>query len=273
MIAEVKSNRKVSDKYYKMELRCSGLTAEVKPGQFFMMRVREGYEPYLRRPFSFCGVTHRGRCAWVSVLYKIVGQGTQMMAEIETGEKVDILAPLGNGFVIPSGMKTALMVAGGIGLPPLLFLAEEMDRSVKNKPEIIFFYGGQKKNDIVDRDRVRKSSSELKICTEDGSMGAKGLVTQPLERYLQQREKSPWNRTDTVIFSCGPKGMLKAVSSLARRYGLSCQLSLESYMACGFGACLGCVVNVASKEGSGMARERVCKEGPIFDAERILWDE
>jgi dihydroorotate dehydrogenase electron transfer subunit len=272
MIAEIISNRNVSEKYYEMELRCPELTAEVKPGQFLMLRVREGYDPYLRRPFSFYRVTRRKGILLASVLYKVVGHGTHMMSEIEKGEKVDILGPLGNEFRVPPGMKSGLLVAGGIGLPPVLFLAEEIRRRFKGRREIIFFYGGQSKTDIVDLDRVQKSSTEAKICTEDGSLGSRMLVTEPLEEYLRAEEKTKAERGSTVIFACGPKGMLKAVSSMAKRYDVPCQLSLESYMACGFGACLGCVVNVHSGGGDGIAHERVCKEGPIFDGERIIWD-
>ena len=273
MIAEILSNRNVSGKYYEMELRCPELTVEVKPGQFYMLRVREGHDPYLRRPFSVYRVGHRKGTPIASLLYKVVGQGTQMMSEIEKGEKIDMMGPLGNGFGIPSRMKTALLVAGGIGLPPILFLAESMRRRFKGRREIIFFYGGQSKVDIVDLDRIQKSSTEVKICTEDGTLGSRMLVTEPLEEYLQPGEKTKAERESVMIFACGPKGMLKAVSSIAKRYAVPCQLSLESYMACGFGACLGCVVRVHSKEGARIAHERVCKEGPIFDSERIIWDE
>jgi dihydroorotate dehydrogenase electron transfer subunit len=273
MIAQVISNRNISGKYYEMELRCPELTVEIKPGQFFMLRVREGYDPYLRRPFSVYRVNHRKGISVTGLLYKVVGQGTQIMSEIERGEKVDIMGPLGNGFEIPSRMKTALLVAGGIGLPPVLFLAEAMRRRFKGREEIIFFYGGQSQVDIVDLDRIQKSSTEVKICTEDGSMGSRMLVTEPLEEYLQSGAKTKTERESTMIFACGPKGMLKAVASIAKRYDVPCQMSLESYMACGFGACLGCVVRVRSKEHDGVAHERVCKEGPIFDAERIMWDE
>jgi dihydroorotate dehydrogenase electron transfer subunit len=273
MIAEILSNRNISGKYYEIELCCPELTVEVKPGQFFMLRVRDGYDPYLRRPFSVYRMGHRKGTPVASLLYKVVGYGTRMMSEIERGEKVDLMGPLGNGFGIPSRMKTALLVAGGIGLPPVLFLAEAMRRRLKGKREIIFFYGGQSKADIVGLDRIQKSSTEAKICTEDGSLGSRMLVTGPLEEYLQSGERTKAERESAMIFACGPKGMLKAVSSIAKRYDVSCQLSLESYMACGFGACLGCVVRVRSKERDGIAHERVCKEGPIFDAERIIWDE
>jgi dihydroorotate dehydrogenase electron transfer subunit len=256
-----------------MELRCSELVAEVKPGQFLMLRVREGYDPYLRMPFSFYRVARRKETAIISLLYKVVGQGTQMMSEIEKGETVDILGPLGNSFRIPAPMKRALLVAGGIGLPPILFLAETIKRRLRGKAEVHFFYGGQSQVDIVELDRIKKSSTVANVCTEDGCLGPKMLVTEPLEEYLRSGKSSFTDRESATIFACGPKGMLKAVSSMAKQYDVPCQLSLESYMACGFGACLGCVVRVRSKEGDGIAHERVCKEGPIFDGERILWDE
>lgn len=266
MIAEVLSNKEISENYYKMELRCPELVEGIIPGQFMMLRVRNGYEPYLRRPFSFYGIRSSSGFRIIEILYKIVGTGTKMMAGIKAKEKLDIIAPLGNGFLIPKDIKKIIIVSGGIGLAPLLFLAESIKRN--NKTDIIFLYGGQSIRDIIDIERIEKVSSDVRICTEDGSMGSKMLVTQLLVEYL---EKS-LGKASGMIFSCGPKAMLRIVSSIAERYDIPCQVSLESFMACGFGACLGCVVKVKEK-GNGIAYERVCKEGPVFDSKRIVWDE
>lgn len=275
MIVEILSNKKVSGQYYKMELRCPELTDEVKPGQFLMFRVREGYEPYLRRPFSFYGIKFFENQMLIEILYKVVGLGTRMMVDMKRGERIDLIAPLGNGFSLPSNIHTVVIVAGGIGSAPLLFFAEDINKKRKNGVETIFLYGGQGKTDIIDIDRIKDASSEVRICTEDGSMGSKMLVTELLEEYLREEGKGKYDRRSIGIFSCGPKPMLKIVSSIAKKYDILCQVSLESSMACGFGACLGCVVKVlqVQEKVTDIGYERVCKEGPIFDSERIVWDE
>jgi dihydroorotate dehydrogenase electron transfer subunit len=269
MKAEILSNQRVSDQYYKMELGCPELTDEIKPGQFLMLKVKPGYEPYLRRPFSFYGIGSLRDQRSFEILYKVVGSGTRLLAELKHGERVDIIAPLGNGFSFFSDTPEAVMVAGGIGLPPLLYLAEYMRKNRKEGSKTIFLYGGQSKSDMIDIERIRDASSEARVCTEDGSLGEKMLVTELLELHLQRR--GDWSSIQ--IFSCGPKAMLRVVSSIAKKYDISCQVSLESYMACGFGVCLGCVVKVMQEEGMDVTYERVCKEGPVFESKRIIWDE
>jgi dihydroorotate dehydrogenase electron transfer subunit len=269
MNAEILLNRKVSDQYYEMELSCPELTDEVKPGQFLMLKVKTGYEPYLRRPFSFYGIRSLKDQRSFRILYKVVGCGTRLLAETKHGERVDIIAPLGKGFSFSSEDHEAVMVAGGIGLPPLLYLAEYMRKTMKGALNTIFLYGGQSKSDIIDIERIRDASSEVRVCTEDGSLGSKMLVPELLELHLQKRG----DRGSIQIFSCGPKAMLKVVSSIAKKYDIPCQVSLESYMACGFGVCLGCVVKVLQEKSHDIVYERVCKEGPVFDSGRIIWDE
>jgi dihydroorotate dehydrogenase electron transfer subunit len=144
-----------------------------------------------------------------------------------------------------------------------------MRKNRKEGSKTIFLYGGQSKSDIIDIERIRDASSEVKVCTEDGSVGSKMLVTELLELHLQR--KGDWSSIQ--IFSCGPKAMLRVVSSIAKKYDIPCQVSLESYMACGFGACLGCVVKVLQEKSNDIVYERVCKEGPVFDSGRIIWDE
>jgi dihydroorotate dehydrogenase electron transfer subunit len=273
MIAEILSNKKVSDPYYKMELKCPELVDEIKPGQFLMFKVREGYEPYLRRPFSFYEIKFSKAQTSFEILYKVVGLGTRLISEMKGGEKVDIIAPLGNGFSISLDIRTVVIVAGGIGLAPLLFLTEEINQKRKEKGEIIFLYGGQGRADIIDINRIKNCSSEVRICTEDGSIGSKMLVTELLEGYLREKGTGKYDRRSIGIFSCGPKAMLRIVSSIAKKYDIPCQVSLESFMACGFGACLGCVVKVFQERSTEVAYERVCKEGPVFDSGRIVWDE
>lgn len=272
MIANVLSNVRVHDRYYKMEMSCPEMTGDIKPGQFLMLKVREGYEPFLRRPFSLYGANFSRGMISFEIVYKVVGTGTQMMTDIKKGEKVEILAPLGNGFTLSEDIREAIIVAGGIGIAPLVFLAELMNGTKKQKPKVVFLYGGQNKADIIDIDRIKKVSSEMRICTEDGSLGSKMLVTELLEECLKGTGSATREGRSVEIFSCGPKAMLKVVSSIAEKNGIPCQVSLESFMACGFGACLGCVVKVREESGN-VAYERVCKEGPVFHSKKMVWDE
>ncbi len=269
MIVEILSNQWVSGEYYQMEFECPDLTDPISPGQFFMLRVREGTEPYLRRPFSFFDARWEKGKSIFELLYKVVGMGTRLIAGLKKGEKVDIIAPLGKGFWIPSDIRVAIIVAGGIGLAPLLFLARRIGQERK-EVRIVFLYGAYGKTDLINIDQIKEASSELRVCTEDGSLGSKMLVTELLERYLEGNGSG--NRFIN-IFSCGPRDMLKAVSAIAKKHGTPCQVSLESSMACGFGACLGCVVKVSLGQNNRIGYERVCSEGPVFDSERILWDE
>lgn len=271
-MGEIWSNKKISDPYYEMEFGGAELegAGEIKPGQFLMLKVGSGCGPFLRRPFSFYRVKDHQGIVSASVLYRIAGRGTRMMAGLREGEKIDLLAPLGNGFSHPPGIRKAILVAGGIGVAPLSFLAEHMNQNGQPPLEIIFLYGGRSSADIIHLDWLRSVSSEVRICTDDGSGGSKMLASELFESYLKETgggDPGAW------IFSCGPKEMLKAVSRIAQRHGLPSQICLEAFMACGFGACLGCAVRLHGEDERSIVHERVCREGPVFPGERIAWND
>jgi len=182
------------------------------------------------------------------ILYEIKGEGTRFLSQYEEADDLDILGPLGNGFKIDLNIKNAILVAGGIGIAPLTFLAEEL---VKEKINVTLILGSKTKLDIP----LSAIGYKLLICTEDGSEGTKGLATDLLNEFVRAQNFAPLQ-----IYACGPKAMLKAVAQIT-----NCQVSLEEIMACGVGACLGCAVK--TKDGYKM----VCKDGPVFNSEDIIW--
>lgn len=242
-------NDKMQGSFWRMRLETGWKSYD--PGQFVMLEI-PGPDTFLRRPFSICRLCE----GVVEICYKVVGKGTAQMTEMKAGSKTSVLGPLGKGFRVPSsefGVRN-LLVAGGYGVAPLLGLAEKLSSAIS------LFYGAKTKDDLLYIDEFKKLGVELHIATEDGSMGEKGIVTDVLEKFLLTTD----DRRLTTIYACGPHGMLNAVKRLhaCTPARLHVQLSLESHMACGTGVCAGCVVMNAKGE-----YVRVCKEGPVFDAE------
>jgi dihydroorotate dehydrogenase electron transfer subunit len=223
------------------------------PGQFLMMRVSGGADPLLGRPFGIAGFRTNGGETEVEILYREVGRGTRVMTQWQVGEEVRFLGPLGKGFDLPPEGSRSLLIAGGVGLPPLLSLAREM-AALGRSGELSLLYGETRGDRLLDPGRVEFPDMEVVTCTEDGSSGKKGLVTD----LLCEKESGEGFH----LFVCGPNAMMKAVHSMAADRCLSVQYSLEARMACGFGVCAGCAV-LAGPNG-GRSYVRVCREGPVF---------
>jgi len=249
-------NKKVASGTFLMGLKSSEIVAEARPGQFVMIRLRLGTDPLLRRPFSICGT--RGDDLFL-ILYKVVGKGTVIMSSAGKGEKLSVLGPLGRGFKLPEPGRKSLFVAGGIGVAPLVFLAQEL------KNNLVFIAGYRSSNEMIPMDQVGLGRTDISIATDDGTAGRPGLVTELLESHLAgPADDHP------KIFACGPLPMLKLVASLAIERDIYCQVSLEANMACGLGACLGCAVG-ASKDGD-RTYYHVCQDGPVFDVHALDWE-
>jgi dihydroorotate dehydrogenase electron transfer subunit len=202
-----------------------------------------------------------GQANEIEIILKVLGRGTKMMSGLKKGDPVNILGPLGVPFKFPRRNQTVIMVAGGVGFPPLLYLATEMIARGHDPALIEFFYGGRSAGDIVEKTRIRKLGVKLRPVTEDGSLGSRGLVTQAVKEFITSRKET----AKPVMYGCGPEGMLKATDDLGRKYGVGGQLSLEAPMPCGIGICLGCVVNL--REGG---HARVCCDGPVFDIGEVI---
>ena len=269
----VKEIRELGAKNYLISLHAPEQARLVRPGQFIMIKcVEDTYEnPLLRRPFTIFDI-HRnargGRPDGMDLLVKDVGAGTGKLVQIKPGQTLDCLGPLGHGFQVNHELRaeasTACLVAGGVGIAPLLLLAESL-KAQRIRP--ILFYGGAGEADLVLREHFeRLLEMDIIYVTQDGSLGEKGLVTEPLNRYL---ELNP--RKDIRLYTCGPWGMMKAVHGLACRYELTCEVSLEARMGCGMGACLGCVVCCCNDRDETQYL-RACVDGPVMDSRRINWN-
>lgn len=236
---------------YSFEIDAPELADEARPGQFAMIGA-PGFT--LRRPISICGIDReRGTLRFV---FEVRGNGTEAIASMGEGESLDVIAPLGNGFRIPEG-KRIIVVGGGIGVPPLLGVSH-VSRELCTA--IIGFRDYTK---IILADEFEENGSETILCTDDGSVGREGVVTAPLEEVLKKGETA-------AVMACGPTPMLKTVVDMCARYDVPCQISLEQRMGCGVGACVvcSCMTVCDGKE----YYSRVCKDGPVFNAEEVKLD-
>lgn len=237
-----------------------------EPAQFFMIGV-PGAEVLLRRPFSVCGLPGTFEDSTpntVQILYRVLGKGTSLLAGLRPGATIHVLGPLGRGFRPPRRPEAVpVIVAGGIGSAPFPAL---IARLRGGHPGPIVLYGARTAGELPLLEWFRARASELRVTTEDGSLGERGLVTEPLAELLARAPRPPLH-----LYACGPTPMLKAVARLAVRHQVPCELSLEAPMACGFGVCLGCVVRTREPGSERIRYERVCVEGPVMAAERLAW--
>lgn len=251
-LSEVIYNDRINDEYCRIGLKTGW--KKFDPGQFVMVKVPEG-GAFLRRPFGIARLSK----GIVELCYKVIGNGTVALSKASKKDELMVLGPIGNGFKI-SNLKSQIhiLVAGGYGVAPLLGLAEKLKGSKTH-----LFYGAKNKNHLHYLKEFKKLKFALHLSTEDGSSGEKGLITNSLRKFLASMQED--ERTSVRIYACGPHGMLKETVSVFQCFNVSsCQLSLESYMACGIGVCMGCVVKGADGEFI-----RVCKEGPVFKASLI----
>ncbi|MFA5839813.1 MAG: dihydroorotate dehydrogenase electron transfer subunit [Candidatus Margulisiibacteriota bacterium] len=249
----IAKQEKLTDTVFKLTLLSPFVSQTAKPGQFVNVRVCNDYDPLLRRPISIHQVSKKDKT--IQLLYEVVGKGTEILSSLKTGTSIDILGPLGNGFPIDKNTKNHILVGGGMGIAPLLFLASQL----KGNVEIII--GASSKSKIYCANEMRKLSDKLIITTDDGSLGEKGFVSDSLSTNI-----TDYDLRYSVIYACGPHAMLEAVAHIARKNKVPCQLSMEAYMACGIGTCMGCVVKTVS------GYKKVCDDGPVFDAKEIIWD-
>ncbi len=263
MFVTIVENIEISAGYFRLVIHSPELAENTNPGQFIMMKVADNYDPLLRRPMGIYKVSNKNKNPCVELIYQVVGKGTAIMQKMKKGQQVDMLGPLGNGFTIPQNIKIAVFVAGGIGIAPLAMLAEKMVKEVTDIKTYLFI-GGKSKNDVLCLDDFKKLNTEICITTENGSLGNHGIVTNPVRKFIDQKANH-----QASFFACGPFQMLKAVAELTAKKNITCQVSLDRRMACGFGACLGCVIKVT--QGDNGTYKNVCTDGPVFDAKEVCW--
>lgn len=249
----VVTNERLAEGVGLLVLHAPATAANARPGQFVHLRIARGRDFLLRRPFS----VHRTSGENVEILYQVLGVGTHVLAQAERDDQMDVLGPLGSGWRVGEGTAHALLVAGGLGAAPLGMLAEELARK---GVALTIVQGAPSAERLVARALFESVARRYEVATDDGSTGMPGFVTALSERVLET------GGIDQV-FSCGPEVMSRHVATQAAAAAVPCQVSLERFMACGVGACLSCVC--ATRRGQA----RACVDGPVFDAEEVLWDE
>lgn len=250
LLAPVMSNMEVMAGVYLMWLRMPSVAASARPGQFIMIRCcEEGCDPLLRRPLS----VHRRRGPDVAFLYAAIGRGSEWLSRRREGELIDVLGPLGNGFSITKKAKKLLLIAGGIGIASLIFLAEE---AIEAGHKVAMLYGARGRDQVYPGSELPRGL-DLALTTEDGSMGQSGLLTEVVPSWADDADQ---------LFICGPTAMYRVLSDMKELKGRSVQASLEQVMGCGYGVCYGCTIS--TRNGT----RRVCHDGPVFELEDIYWD-
>ena len=251
----------LNEKLFKLKIYSPVFSLMAMPGNFCHLKVNEESFPLLRRAFSFHRVEKdKGT---FELLFKVVGLGTELLSRKNPGEKIDLLAPLGNFFSFPRKDEKIVLSAGGMGIAPLLFFLNYLLEKKFNPERITLFFGVKKEKELILLDELSAMRIKIHLATEDGTIGFKGRITELFYQELKERRVKLKN---TMFYACGPTPMLKKISDISKKHNLSCQISLENHMPCGIGACFGCVVKTIN------GYKRVCKDGPVFDAREVILD-
>ena len=298
--ASVVYNMPVGDRYFRLSMAFDGCGADAfakaRAGQFLEIQVENlsipscsspqlkeaaTRNPILRRPFSFVDIFQESGKTIVDIMYCVIGAGTVRLSSLQEGDLVSVIGPLGNGFQVDENCKNAILIAGGIGCPPIEHLAKELSTK-RQDIQISAFVGAKNVSDLpfisVQRDikegqkvasinEFERFGGQSFIATDDGSAGFKGLVTSAVEQWINE---SNIEVSSCRIFACGPEPMLAAVAKLAAEKNINCKVSLERMMACGIGLCQSCAVEVKTNTGE-TEYKLCCKDGPVFDSEILVW--
>jgi len=307
-VADVIANDAVCDAHYLLSLAVDSFPA-TRPGQFIQVQCRPvsdhvsdrpvvwrpgeppvfkqpeltKKEPMLRRPFSLAGRREQAGLTVLDVMYRTIGTGTTWLAGVAPGDRLSILGPLGNAFEVKSSKKVAAVIGGGVGIPPMIYLAEAL---VAEHSQVIAFCGVQTARllplSISDRAKIATDCQPAccvepfgalavpsVISTDDGSIGHRGFVNEAFEIWLKKTAVSP---DEIVVYCCGPEAMMRAVAGTCIARGIDCQVAMERHMACGMGTCQSCIVKVRDEASPcGWSYKLCCSDGPVFDATSILW--
>lgn len=261
---EIVSQTPIGPGVFRTVLNGPEIAKQAQPGQFVNVKVAETLDPLLRRPFSVYSATPSD--GTYALLYVVRGRGTKLLQQMGVGSKVSVVGPLGRPFDVGYAPDAEhVVVAGGCGAAPLHFLCDSLCDSW-NCSRVTVLAGAQRRDAVLCESEFRSHGVEVGISTDDGSYGYHGYVTQLLDQHLAGRSASK-----VRVYSCGPHPMIKEVARISMNAGVqSCQVSLENNMACGMGVCMGCAQKV--RDANGWHYERVCKDGPVFEAEDLVWE-
>jgi dihydroorotate dehydrogenase electron transfer subunit len=268
--AQVAEHVKLADRTYRIRLNCPNIAEAIRPGQFVMLRIPGTTDPLLGRPFALYDTVldDAGLPVGIDIVYLVVGKMTGRLREIMAGETLELWGPLGKSFLEVGNPEQVSLVAGGIGQTPFLAYARELlgkrgyggDLPRKRTGKVSLYYGVRTSSLAAGVEDFRAMGVDVHLTSDDGSVGKKGFVTQLLVSH--------WPKG--TLAGCGPEPMLRALTRVAREWGVPCQISLETPMACGVGICFSCVTKVTTPDGWDY--KRVCVDGPIFDACQLVWD-
>lgn len=292
--AEVLSNRNLCPEHLWITLRMKGGFPSTEAGQFVQVQCRPldapagptavewpddgppvltqaeltGSEPLLRRPLSLAGRRDVSGGVELDIIYRVVGSGTGFLSRLSAGDVVSVLGPLGNAFPISDSKPKAVLVGGGVGIPPMLYLAETLGRVGK---ETVAFCGARSGHLLpVSADDFAQRGAKQIVATDDGTLGVHGLVTDALLHWLHEQ---PSDSGGLVVYACGPEPMMRSVGDLCLDRGIECYLSLERIMACGMGTCQSCAVKVHDESAdAGWRYKLCCSDGPVFPADVLIWE-
>jgi len=247
----ITEKKAIAREIYSFVIACPEVAEIAQPGQFVHIRAN-GFT--LRRPISICGIDKAK--GTLRIVFEIRGEGTSEIAKLNEGDLIDMLAPLGHGFTVRKNFKKVVLIGGGIGTPPMLPLAGHYGEKA------VAISGFRNASAVILQDDFKKTGAEVILCTDDGSMGIHGFVTQPLKDLAEKGGID-------AVYACGPMPMLKNIAAICKENGIYCEISLEERMACGIGACLGCACRTVRNDEEYFAH--VCKDGPVFKAEEVLF--
>ena len=249
-LSRIFANDRLTADVFRLTVHAPESAAAAAPGQFVMVQVSSSLDPLLRRPFS---IHSRGADGSISLLFKVVGRGTELLAKARPGDTLDLLGPFGMGFDLSAAEKPVCLIGGGMGIAPLLFLAQELPG---RKHALL---GARNRDELAPLAKFFADiGCAVQLATDDGSLGHHGFIPDLLDEVLPDVSQ---------VCTCGPSPMMRGVARKCRAAGVSCQVSLETHMACGMGVCLGCAV--PGRNGSYV---HVCKEGPVFNSEELPWE-
>jgi dihydroorotate dehydrogenase electron transfer subunit len=297
--ALVISNQQLSPSYHRLYLELTGKQAVLfkhfQPGQFVELDIsevalpdRNVIPPYLldkgdrsillRRPFSLCSLTLSKDKIYLGIIYAVIGPGTLRMTTLQAGNHIRVIGPLGNGFTVPQGKTTAILVAGGVGAPPIQHMAitAAINHTFKQQD---LFVGARTANDLPMETKHSPQGPilselvdydiDIHLATDDGTTGFHGFVTECLAKWLHTQTHIKPN--NTIIYACGPEPMMACVAQISSDYEIDCQVSLERYMACGFNLCQGCAVECRIPGSKDTVYKMCCQDGPVFNAKNVVF--
>ncbi|MCL5019580.1 MAG: dihydroorotate dehydrogenase electron transfer subunit, partial [Patescibacteria group bacterium] len=259
-------NRRLTDDIYLLQLAIPEISTIARPGQFIMIRTGDGCSPLLRRPFSILQIDPG--VGTIEILLRTVGRGTSMLSRMKPGEKLAVMGPLGNSFPFEGDFKTVLLLAGGIGLPPIYFANRYLTDSGK---QLHLYYGTKTGSEQKILSSLAITSIPIHQASEDGSLGYHGFITELLQNDVEQGNIE--TNSGIRLLGCGPNRMMYHAAKLCQVMNIESYFSIETSMACGIGLCQGCVIPVRSKQSSTVEYKLVCKEGPVFPGEIIAQEE